>query len=61
MKGKHSARDFGQIVKLAKGSGQDAMDGMKSMVYDYLFRTAGGADKFSPAEYQRLLFEPMSR
>lgn len=61
MKGKHSARDLGHIVKLAKGSGQEAMDGMKSMVYDYLFRTAGGTDKFSPTEYQRLLFEPLSR
>jgi hypothetical protein len=61
MKGRHSARDMGQLVKLAKADGQAAMDGMKSIVYEYLFKTAGGTDKFSPTEYQRLLFEPISR
>jgi hypothetical protein len=61
MKGKHSARDMGQLAKLAKSDGPAAMDGMKSIVYEYLYKTAGGNDKFSPSEYQRLLFEPISR
>lgn len=61
MKGKHSARDMGQLAKLAKADGPAAMDGMKSIVYEYLYKTAGGNDKFSPSEYQRLLFDPISR
>lgn len=61
MKGKHSARDMAQLVKLAKADGQDAMDGMKSIVYEYLYKSAGGNDKFSPTEYQKLLFDPISR
>lgn len=61
MKGKHSARDMAQLVKLAKADGQDAMDGMKSIVYEYLYKSAGGNDKFSPSEYQKLLFDPISR
>lgn len=59
MKGKHSARDFGHLVKLAKGSGQEAMDGMKSIVYEYLYKAAGGTKSFSPTEYQNLLFNPI--
>ena len=61
MKSKHPTRDMAHLVRLAKADGQEAMDGMKSLVYEYLYKTAGGDKNFSPTEYQKLLFEPVSR
>jgi len=57
----HSVRDFSQLVKLAKAGGQDAVDGLKSTVYDYLSQTATSGQSFSPKRYEELLFEPIAR
>ena len=48
-----------RLVALARNGGQDAMNGFKSIVYDYAFTAAGGNKGFSPTAYHEALFDPI--
>ena len=48
-----------RLVALARNGGQNAVDGLKSIVYDYAFTAAGGNKGFSPTAYYESLFEPI--
>jgi len=48
-----------RLVALARNGGQDAVDGLKSIVYDYAFTAAGGNKGFSPTAYYESLFDPI--
>lgn len=48
-----------RLVNLARNGGQDSVDGLKSIVYDYAFAAAGGNNSFSPTAYYEALFEPI--
>ncbi len=53
---KHAVRDFGKLVKLAKAGGPEAMNGLKSSVYEYAYQAAGGSKSFSPQKYLEVLY-----
>ena len=48
-----------RLVALARNGGQNAVDGLKSIVYDYAFTAAGGNKGFSPTAYYESLFDPI--
>jgi hypothetical protein len=48
-----------RLVALANNGGQNAVDGLKSIVYDYAFTAAGGNKGFSPTAYYESLFDPI--
>lgn len=55
---------FNKLVNMArradKASGTtDAIDGLKSSIYDYAFTKAGGAKNFSPQAFEDALFNPI--
>ena len=47
------------LARNAPNGGQDAVDGLKSIVYDYAFTAAGGNKGFSPTAYYESLFDPI--
>ena len=56
---------FNKLVNMArradKSSGTtDAVDGLKSSIYDYAFTKAGGAKNFSPQAFEDALFNPIA-
>lgn len=57
---KNPVKNFAGIVKLAERGGADAVAGLKASLFDYAFIKAGGEQGFSPAAFQKILFEPMS-
>jgi hypothetical protein len=60
LKSRFPVKSFNGIVKLAKFGGQDALDGLKSSLYDYAFTKAGGDKNFSPVAFNKALFEPIA-
>lgn len=57
---KYPMKNFSGLVRLAKNGGPDAVAGLKTSLFDYAFIKAGGERGFSPAAYQKILFEPLS-
>ncbi len=57
---KNPVKNFAGLARLAKSGGADAVDGFKSSLFDYAFIKAGGEKGFSPAAFQKALFEPLS-
>jgi len=57
---KNPVRNFSGIVRMANRAGADAVEGLKASLYDYAFIKAGGERGFSPAAFQKALFEPLS-
>lgn len=53
-------KSFSSIVRLAKSGGPEALDGLKSSLYDYAFVRAGGEKNFSPAAFDKALFQPIA-
>lgn len=56
---------FNKIVNMArradvKDGTTNAVDGLKSSVYDYAFTKAGGAKNFSPQAFEDALFKPIA-
>ena len=54
---------FNRLVKLAKSGGPEAMEGLKSSVYDYVFTQATGKAKgalLSPSIVEKALFDPIA-
>jgi hypothetical protein len=53
---KHAVRDFGKLVKLAKAGGPEAMNGLKSSVYEYAYQAASTDKGFDPKKYMEVLY-----
>lgn len=47
--------DFDGMFKLAKRGGPDAVDGLKSSIYDYAYNRSGGDFDFSFVKYRKIL------
>jgi hypothetical protein len=60
LRSRNPVRNFSNLVQLASKGGVSAQNGLKSAVFDYAFTQAGGNSAFSPAAYQRALFEPIA-
>jgi hypothetical protein len=59
-KSRYPVRNFKGIVRLAKSGGDEAVDGLKASLYDYAFTKAGGETNFSPAAFDKALFQPIA-
>ena len=64
--GRFPVRDIRALAELAKKGGPDAVEGLKSSLYDYAYMKAGGNSpkpdaKFSIDAYAAALFDPISR
>jgi hypothetical protein len=57
---KNPVRNFAGMVRMAERGGPEAVAGMKASLFDYAFIKAGGERGFSPAAFQKVLFEPLS-
>ena len=60
LNGRFPVKSFSAITKLAKAGGPDAVDGLKSSLFDYAFLKAGGDRNFSPNAFNKALFEPIA-
>jgi hypothetical protein len=59
---KFPVKNIAGIAKLARAGGRDAVDGMKSALYDYAYTKAGGnSGRFSIQAYEDALFKPISQ
>lgn len=56
---KFPARGLDRIVRRAKRAGPDAVNGLKSSLYDYAYLKAGGDTNFSLGAYNDALFKPI--
>jgi len=64
LNGRFPMKSINGLVTLAKKGGPDAIEGLKSSLYDYAYAKAGGMNatgKFSPDAYATALFEPLGR
>lgn len=64
--GRFPVRDIRALADLARKSGPDAVEGLKSSLYDYAYTKAGGnsskpGENFSIDAYTAALFDPISR
>ena len=57
---RYPVKNFNGIVRLAKSGGPEAVDGLKASLYDYAFTKAGGENRFSPAAFDKALFQPIA-
>lgn len=57
---KFPVKSFSNMVKLARAGGPDALEGMKSSLYDYAFTKAGGDRGFSAAAFEDAFFKPIA-
>lgn len=60
LKGSFPVKNFSNIVRLSRTGGPEAVEGLKSIVFDYAFTKAGGLDKFNVNQFRSALFEPIS-
>jgi hypothetical protein len=60
LKGSFPVKNFSNIVRLARTGSPEAVEGLKSVVFDYAFTKAGGFDKFNVNQFRAALFEPVS-
>jgi hypothetical protein len=62
LNGRFPVKSINGLVDLAKKGGADALDGLKSSLFDYAYTKANGySGKFSPDAYATALFEPLGR
>lgn len=60
--GKFPVKNVTNMAKLAKAGGIDAMNGMKSSLYDYAYTRAGGnSGKFNVQAFEDALFKPIAQ
>ncbi len=57
---KYPVKGFSNLVKLAKTGGTDAVEGLKSSVFDYLYQKAGGDANFSAQAFEKAFFDPVA-
>jgi hypothetical protein len=61
---KGSTKRVSDLLKVAKRGGADrqqAIDGLRSAVYEYAYTNAGGDKSFSPEAFEKALFSPIGR
>jgi hypothetical protein len=64
LNGRFPVRDIRALADMAKKGGPEAVEGLKSSLYDYAYTKAGGNspnEKFSIEAYTSALFDPISR
>jgi len=65
LSGRFPVRDIRALADLAKKGGPEAVEGLKSSMYDYAYTKAGGnkmdGSRFSIDAYAAALFDPISR
>lgn len=62
LNGRFPVKSIKGLVDLAKKGGPDAVDGLKSSLFDYAYTKANGySGRFSPDAYANALFEPLGR
>lgn len=62
LNGRFPVKSINNFVELAKKGGPDALDGLKSTLFDYAYTKANGfKGTFSPDAYFSALFEPLGR
>ncbi len=62
LRGKTPQRDFRQLARLAKNSGEGAVEGLKTSVFDNALSAAGkGEAGFSFSKFGKALFDPKGR
>lgn len=57
---KFPVKKISNMVKLAGAGGPDAINGLKSTLYDYAFTKAGGDTRFSIQAFNDALFKPLA-
>jgi hypothetical protein len=58
---KFPVKNINQMTKMVRNAGPDAVEGLKSSMFDYAFTKAGGTNgKFDPIAYKRALFDPIA-
>jgi hypothetical protein len=59
---KFPVKNITNMAKLAKAGGTDALEGMKSALYDYAYTKAGGnSGRFNIQAYEDALFQPIAQ
>jgi hypothetical protein len=53
---RNPVKSLSSIIMLARSGGPEAVAGLKSSVYDYMFARAGGSDNFSPIAFNKAFF-----
>lgn len=62
LRSKFPMRSMARIARLAQRSGPDAVDGLKSTVYDYVFtKASGGTEMLDPQKFRDAFFKPLSK
>lgn len=54
-------KSFSNLTQLAKAGGPDAINGLKSSLYDYAFTKAGGDKGFSAKAFEDAFFKPIAQ
>jgi hypothetical protein len=57
---KFPVKSIGNMTKLASAGGPDAVNGLKSSLYDYAYTKAGGNTKFNAQAFDEALFKPLA-
>ena len=58
---RYPVKNFKAIVRLARSGGPDAVEGLKSSLYDYAFTKANAkGGTFSPAAFDKAFFDPIA-
>jgi hypothetical protein len=53
-------KTIGNMTKMAAAGGADAVNGLKSSLYDYAYTKAGGNTKFNAQAFDEALFKPIA-
>lgn len=62
MRSKFPLRSMSRIARLAQRAGPEAMEGLKSSLYDYAFTKAtGGTDTLDPQKFKDAFFKPFAK
>jgi len=60
LNGKAPIKGVQNMAKLAQRGGPEAVQGLKSTLYDYAFEKAGGVDNFSPTKFYTIMFDEIA-
>jgi len=62
LRGRFPLRSMARIARLAQRAGPEAMEGLKSSLYDYAFTKAtGGTDTLDPQKFKDAFFKPIAK
>jgi hypothetical protein len=62
LRSKFPMRSMARIARLAQRGGPEAMEGLKSSLYDYVFtKASGGTDVLDPQKFKDAFFKPFAK